>query len=320
MDNQQQGTENPKPKTSAADFFLHLGVIVALYVAVISFLNLLFNLINYSFPNAPLSYGISSDSLSVPVSLLIIFSPIYIFLSWLMNKSYTTAPEKKQLWVRKWLIYLTLFITGLAIAIDLFVLVRQFVSGDSLTGNFLLKVVSVFIVLLAVFGYYLADIRDKVAQKQNKLYAWLFGAVALLVVGLAFVIIGSPVRQQKLKIDEQKIYHLQSIQSEVVSYWQRKEKLPERLTDLEDSLSYFSLPIDPETQEPYGYSIVGPFSFELCANFNLVSETGRSSSVRYPEFAPSIEDNWAHTEGYFCYTRTIDPDRYPLIEPKAIIR
>ena len=81
MENQLiQDMGNSKPKTTAADFFLHLGVIVALYVAVISFLNLLFDLINYSFPNLPLSYGVSSDSLSVPVSLLIIFVPFMILL------------------------------------------------------------------------------------------------------------------------------------------------------------------------------------------------------------------------------------------------
>ena len=37
-------------KASAKDFFLHLGVIATLYAIVISFLNLLFRIINKAFP------------------------------------------------------------------------------------------------------------------------------------------------------------------------------------------------------------------------------------------------------------------------------
>ena len=123
----------PKPRTSPADFFLHLGVIVALYVAVISFLNLIFDLITYAFPNQPLSYGIQTESIAVPVASLIIVVPLYLFLSRLLHRSYDRNPEKKQLWVRKWLIYLTLFVAGLAIAIDLIVLVFKFINGDIIT-------------------------------------------------------------------------------------------------------------------------------------------------------------------------------------------
>src|SRR3989344_6902995 len=98
-----------KPRTTAADFFLHLGVIVALYVTVISFLNLVFSLINYVYPNLPLEQGVPTSDLSIPVSALVIFAPLYIFLSWLLNKQYGANPYKRELGVRKWLVYLTLF-------------------------------------------------------------------------------------------------------------------------------------------------------------------------------------------------------------------
>ena len=118
------------------------------------------------------------------------------------------------------------------------------------------------------------------------MYAWAVGIVVLAVIVFGFVVIGSPAKQRMLKIDQQKVYHLQSIQNEIVSYWQAKKKLPERLKDLEDSLAYFTLPLDPETQQSYGYKVVGPLSFELCTNFHLPADASTDRGVRYPEFAP----------------------------------
>lgn len=308
----------PKPRTSAADFFLHLGVVVALYVQVISFLNLVFDLITYAFPNQPLSYGIATESITIPVASLIIVVPLYLFLTRLLNRSYDHNPEKKQLWVRKWLIYLTLFIAGLAIATDLIVLVFKFINGDIITVGFLLKVLSVFLVLAAVFSYYLADIRDKIDRSKNKTYALAVGVAVLLVIGLGFFIIGSPAKQRMLKIDQQKVYHLQNIQNEIVSYWQAKQKLPARLEDVEDSLAYFTLPLDPETQVNYEYNVVGPLSFELCATFNLPLEGEEKSKgaprPAYIDYPDQFGGSFQHEAGRVCFTRTIDPDRYPPFE------
>jgi hypothetical protein len=73
---------NPQPKTSAKDFFLNLGAIVALYTTIISLLNLLFTVINKAFPQIVNYYYTSSSSISMPVATLIIFFPVYILLMW----------------------------------------------------------------------------------------------------------------------------------------------------------------------------------------------------------------------------------------------
>ncbi|MEK7179873.1 MAG: DUF5671 domain-containing protein [Patescibacteria group bacterium] len=303
-----------KPRTSAGDFFLHLGVIVALYVSVISFINLTFNLIDYVFPNLPLGYGVSTRDLSFPVSALIIFTPAYIFLSWLLGKQYNANPYKRDLGVRKWLVYLTLFISGLVIAIDLVVLVYHFVSGELITTGFLLKVLSVFVVLVAVFWYYLSDLKDKIKDKQNKMYAVALALFVFLFIAMSFMIMGSPMKQRALKIDEQRVQGLQSVQYETINYWQQKGKLPLTVNDLQDSLSYFTVPLDPQTKEPYVYKKISDLSFELCAKFTLPSEENAKIYARYPEPVGLSNDQWKHDAGEQCFTRTIDPERHPQFE------
>ena len=64
-------------KTSAKDFFLHLGAIVGLYIVTVSFLNLVFKIINKAFPEVAqniYSWGGGSE-ISMPVATLIIFFP-----------------------------------------------------------------------------------------------------------------------------------------------------------------------------------------------------------------------------------------------------
>src|SRR3989344_1993039 len=102
---------NPSGRASAKDFFLHLGSIVALYVVVGNFINLLFKIINQSFPEVvSYSYYFGGGSqISLSVATLIIVFPIFVLLSWTTHQTYEQSPEKKSLSVRKWLTYITLF-------------------------------------------------------------------------------------------------------------------------------------------------------------------------------------------------------------------
>ena len=67
-------------------------------------------------------------------------------------------PEKRNLRIRKWLIYFTLFAAALIIIGDLVALIFSLLGGE-LTVRFLLKVVTIFFVAGSVFYYYLWDLR-----------------------------------------------------------------------------------------------------------------------------------------------------------------
>jgi hypothetical protein len=60
--------------------------------------------------------------------------------------------------VRKWLLYLTLFVAALIIIIDTVMLVQGLLNGE-LTVRFLMKLLTVFVTAGAIFGYYFYDLK-----------------------------------------------------------------------------------------------------------------------------------------------------------------
>ncbi len=303
--------ETQKIRTAPSDFFLHLGIIVALYISAINLVNLLFDIIAKVFPDTLNNYYDSSaSSIRFAVASLIIMFPLYLVLGWIYNKQLIAAPEKKSLGVRKWLVYFTLFISGLTLAIDLIFLVFNLLGGET-TAQFIFKVISVFVVAGLIFAYYLIDIRTAV-EKRTRIVKLFAGVALVLVVGsivAGFIYVGSPATQRKLRFDQQRVGDLQNIQYQVLNYWQQKGKLPAQLSDLNDPLSNSALPVDPETNAGYAYSATASTTFKLCATFDLPANSA------YPKGSMPImnnQDNWQHAAGAVCFARTIDPQLYPV--------
>lgn len=302
-------------KTTPKDFFLHVGIIATLYACVGSLLNLTFTVINVAFPDVELinPYYYSSTSISWPVAALIVVVPVYLLLSWLARKDFRTMPETRELWVRRWLLVLTLFVAGAVVMGDLVTLLYKFLNGEELTIAFLLKALSVFVVSAAVFAYYLSDLRYFIPASRNRLYALAALIVVIVMIGIGFSVIGSPMTQRQLRLDNQKTQDLQALQWQITDYWQRMSALPATLAELNDELSGNHIPVDPQTKEGYEYRKVSNTSFELCANFNLPSRSIQNGSMVKPIMIDggSIDSNFPHQAGRTCFTRTIDPARYP---------
>jgi hypothetical protein len=301
---------SPKLKVTPKDFFLWLGAMVALYVSATSLILLVHQYINYFFPSA-LDYGGGfSSSFRFSIASLVVFFPLYILLTRLLHQDIRRVPEKKELWVRRWLVMITLFIAGLTMAGDLVALVNTFLNGD-ITMRFLLKALSILAVLGAIFWYYLEELRGKWEreEKTSKTLAWGVSLLVLAVVAGAFFIVGSPTSERLYRIDEQKASDLQNIQYQVVNYWQQKQQLPASISDLEDPLTGFVAPKDPDTGGPYDYTAVPPMSFKLCATFNAPSRTLPKAAAVRPTYYG--EENWQHGEGNQCFERTIDPQKFP---------
>jgi|SRR3989344_3015191 len=149
-------------KTSPKDIFLHLFAIVTLYASAISFLTLVFQLINVAFPDPLDTYGYAVESakgtLRFAAASLIVVFPVHIWAMWLLNKGYAATPYKRNLRIRKWLIYFTLFVAGIIIMGNLVTLLYRLLDGD-LTMRFALKILTVFLVAGSVFWYYYWDLK-----------------------------------------------------------------------------------------------------------------------------------------------------------------
>jgi hypothetical protein len=309
-------------KTTPKDFFLHLTATVILYASIISLVNLTFAIINYVFPDTLAGY-FYAGSVAFPISMLIVLTPVLIIIEWLIKRDYAAMPEKQGLWVRRWRIDLTLFLTVLVLIGDLVTLINTYISGE-ITSRFVYKFLAVLVIFGIVFTFYLLErIQQKAAVR--KTLVWLWGIIVLAAVVGGFMTVGSPYKQRALRLDNQRINELQSIQWQVVSYWQQKEKLPATLTDLYDPISGAVIPKDPETKKEYEYRTTGANSFELCATFSAKIDDpsgrgasyggygrgGMTTSIAYPDYGGGINENWKHDVGRTCFTRTIDPDRYP---------
>ncbi|OHB04948.1 MAG: hypothetical protein A3B16_00040 [Candidatus Zambryskibacteria bacterium RIFCSPLOWO2_01_FULL_45_43] len=297
-------------KYTAKDFFLHIASIVLLYTGAIALLNILFHVINTAFPQVSQynNYGYyNSNPISLPVATLIVVFPLLLILTNILHKSYESEPSRKEYAVRKWLIYITLFIAGGVLAGDLITVIYYFLDGQELTTAFVLKALSVLAVTGSIFGYYLDDLKDRLTDFRRNM--WKIIAVILVVgsVVTGFSVLGSPRNQRFLKYDEQKINDLQSIHSIIQNYYQMTNSLPATLSDVSNPNNYFVLPTtDQQTQKPYEYRKTSDTSYELCAEFNKESEPHG-----YIQIYPDKTMYWDHPAGNFCFSLTIDPQLYP---------
>jgi amino acid transporter len=218
-------------------------------------------------------------------------------------------------------LHFTLFAAAIVIIGDLVSLVFRFLNGD-LTIQFVLKVLTVFLIAASVFTYYLWNIRKNIPATKDPRMRWFIRtvvAIAGFFIVFSFFAVGSPFSQRLTRFDERRVSNLQVIQSEIIYYWQAKEVLPQSLDQLRDSIRGFIPPIDPETGGSYQYRIMGPLEFELCADFKTSNkqdtEAGKAPVPAIPRGHnypyPFPEDNWLHDAVRTCFTRTIDPDLFP---------
>lgn len=294
----------------AKDFFINLGAIVALYTLIISLVNLLFTIINYAYPKITNGYDyMGSQSISWPVATLIIFFPIFILLMWLLEKQYAVEPEKKNSGIHKWLTYITLFISGLAIAVDLITVLYYFLDGQELTTGFLLKVLVLFVIATCVFVYYISDIRDRLTPKSRIIWRAVVGVIILGSIIWGFAVLGSPATQRLNKYDEQKVSDISSIDGAVQNFYSVKGILPKDLAELSTQNYYLNTTVDSQTQKPYEYKKTGDLTYSLCAVFNKDTKN-KEKKITTPIYNNYGSFSWAHPSGYYCFDQTINPNMY----------
>lgn len=307
-------------KTTAKDFFLHLGAIVGLYTVTVSLINLVFKIISKAFPEInsnAYAWGAGSQ-ISMPVATLIVFFPIFIVLSRMVHKIYIQDPTKKDLPIRKWLTYITLFVAGAILAGDLVTVIYKFLDGQDLTLAFILKALTILIVSGAIFWFYIQDIREKISSNQRKIWSIIVGIIILISIIVGFSVVGSPQAQRLIRYDNQKIEDLRNIQWQVISYWQMNGRLPASLEEIlgSDQQQGLIVPKDPQLNISYEYRQTDTMNFELCAEFNKEDLTKNlySGDRTMPIETKGIiiqNDNWNHGTGRQCFTRVIDPVQFP---------
>lgn len=306
------------------DFFLWAGAMVAFYASVIAFINLIFEYLNYLYPD-PLAYQVDpyQSGISSFMAIVIVAFPVYLVLMRIIRRWIMADPTRQEIWVRRWALVLTLFVAGTAIAGTLIVLLTTFLSGEELTTRFLLKIAVALLIAGAAFAHFFADIRGywKLYPNRARNLGMVIEAIVITIIIAGFSIVGTPREARLARYDAERVNDLQSIQWQTVNYWQAKQKLPATLDDIKDSLSDSVLPVDPKDQTAYEYIMKGKLSFQLCATFSMETPKGTRlegyPTPAYP-YKDAMSENWQHGAGKVCFDRTIDPDRYPPLEKGSV--
>ena len=307
------------------DVFLYLLAIITLIASAVSFGIVVFQYINVYIPDVISDpYSTQSSYLGTMryalATLVIVFS-VFVWVSWFLRKDVNKFPEKRELKIRRWLLYFTLFVAALVIIGDLVALLRSFLEGE-LSQRFVLKILAILFIAGSVFIHYLSELKE-----HGKEYGWIrifdWAVVAIVLVGIVagFFIAGSPANQRLVRADEIRVGDLQNIQWQIINYWQRKESLPVSLNDLADPISGFMVPRDSQPGQVYEYNVLGKLKFELCAVFSTTSIEGAQNQAQtkpvpvYDGRLGYVSDVWWHNQGRVCFERTIDPQLYPVIQP-----
>jgi Domain of unknown function (DUF5671) len=305
---------------TAKHFVLQLGSLISLYLSISFLLVLLFNLITLSYPDPAEGYYIAesaSSGIRLGIAMVVVFFPTYLILTRIVNKNRRTATDGTYLGLTKWLIYLSLLIGGVVILGDLVAVIMSFLEGE-LTQRFILKALSVLVVVGAAFHYYVLDAKGYWLKQEQKsiLYAIGMGVVVLTSVTYGFAHIETPMTVREGRLDSQQITDLQAIQYQIEDYLALYDGLPEKLTDLEMSET---LPQAADEREPYTYERTAN-GFNLCATFAKASSEG--DMLWGPAFDETMaiknRDNWTHGAGRYCFERVINTNSINLGAPSTI--
>ncbi len=147
--------------------------------------------------------------------------------------------------------------------------------------------------------------------------------LSIIAVVYGFSIIPSPASEQVLATDHKRVVDLANIQTAVNNYYQTNKALPSTLDELTTQVYDASTPLektDPQTKQPYEYSVSGQYSYKLCATFATDSTKEQTNAydtttVSYPVY----KDQFNHPVGHFCFTeREQPPYNPPVIYPTRL--
>lgn len=306
--------------SAAKHMFYYLLALVTLGFAAIGLGQILFQIINASFPETTYYYesAYSSYVLRFGISSVIVAGPIYAFISYLINRDLSKGTLDKDSAVRKWLTYLILLASVFTVMGFLIGFLNSFLLGE-LTVKFVLKVLSAIVISALIFSYYLYDIRREKFVSKTAIRSFgvltLVVTVATLVGG--FMIIESPSKVRSLREDEERVNRLRNISYQVEEHFRVNKKLPSDLAPLEQNLLEYNLK-DPVSEKPFEYRMVDSKTYELCAEF---MNSNREKQEEYPADYYSYPDPaWLHDVGRQCFEKKI-PDSLdqPLdIAPKPV--
>lgn len=292
-----------KASLSPKEFFLSLGILIAFVTYITTSIVIFFNILDKIFPDlamSPTPQFLTISSLSVPLSIALVFFPVLCVLVYYTNKYYSVNPNRLDSKFRKWIMYLVLFVSSVTIIIDLVVTIRYFLNGD-ITSRFVFKSMIVFVFAILSALYFNASSK-KTKSTTITITSIIFCIVFVVSVVLPFMVFGSPATARKISLDNATSGNLSQFENEVVNYYSNYKKLPATKTEL---LSNSYMPNG--TADKITYSKLDDKTFSLCADF-IESNQGEVGYYGNPYQTVPVGVNksyFIHEKGNVCFDRQI---------------
>lgn len=238
-----------------------------------------------------------NGSFRFAISALIIATPIYYYMSFLIAKGLKKEELPADSAIRKWLTYFIIFVSALIILGVFISVINNFLAGE-LTLKSVLQALTVFLIAGLVFSYYFYDIRQEksISVKLNKVFFYLSLFIIVSAFISAWFFVESPKEARNRKLDDIVIQRINSLENLVNVHYEETGLIPESMDELyainKNSAyvldeKYF---LDPESAEAIEYKKINDTEFEFCANF-------RSSSEAYTRNDPYSKH---YESGYQC--------------------
>ncbi len=287
------------PALSAREAFLYLLLFATLYVAAFHTGAILFTMIERWLPDALVrsDFDPSLAGLRWSVAALLIALPVFLYTNRLIGRALAREPEKRASDVRRWLTYLTLFVAALVLIGDFVVVLRGLLAGE-LPMRFVSKAAVVAAIAGIAFRHYLSDLRrDEIDAPTGRASGWLgrVGVVGMLAVAvLGLVTVGTPRRARVAELDRRRVQNIQVLSNTISNYRTQNGRLPVTLDELAASPAMGANEWhDPQSLQPYEYTVVDSVRFDLCATFATVDSLAPWNTQ------PS--DFWRHGVGRRCF-------------------
>ena len=275
----------PGAAENARDAFLYLLAFSTLATWASALGSLCFNLIEYWMPDtlARTVYNFR-ETVTWQMAAILVALPIYLLVMRLILRETKANPERVESGVRKWLTYIALLLTAVAVVSDLVCFVNFFLKGE-LTVRFVLKCLTVLAICGSIFWYYLGFLRGR---GRSGLFATLAvaGAVASLCCGL--LVVGTPGVQRRVEADNRRVQDLRSIAIALNGM----KPLPASLAQAAAARPILHIK-DPETGAPYEYAVKSEKDYELCAAFAVEDKA--------PTVRGVASEFWSHPKGRACF-------------------
>lgn len=158
----------PPDTGGAREAFLHLLAFSSLYTTVISLIVLFFTYINRLFPDPAVDLAYADvgmrSTIRWAIAAILITYPLFVWLTRILLHDMRQHPERAWSAIRRWLTYLTLFVTALALIGDGVTLLFRLLDGE-ISVRFFAKVGVVAVLAGMTFSYYFLALRSSLDRR-----------------------------------------------------------------------------------------------------------------------------------------------------------